>query len=136
MIVYAYLLDNFLNYNFFCPSLSYCWQKKDHKKYGKFVWVSLERERLNSRCLVFFCNLIILIIILKYSFSCNSILNMYKLKMYSWSMNSLFESITCLPRLNQLNITYNILKNVTNNFTSDATRVNCSKLEALLLCQL
>jgi hypothetical protein len=46
----------------------------------------------------------------------------------------LFESNTRLPSLNKLSALYEDLRNVTDNFTSDAARVNCAKLKYIILC--
>jgi hypothetical protein len=43
----------------------------------------------------------------------------------------LLEKNTYLPRLMNLNIGFESLAMVTNNFTNDAARINCAKLKCL-----
>jgi hypothetical protein len=55
---------------------------------------------------------------------------------FGYAEQFLNESKTRLPNLVELRIEYNILQIVTENFTRDATRVNCIKVKRLILTEL
>jgi len=48
-----------------------------------------------------------------------------------YAVQFLFDRNTRLPRLTKLSITYETLATVTNNFTNDATRLNCTQIKCL-----